>query len=215
MSDPWYYSEEPPPGQQRPHPPTERVPWTPARYSQTSHLEQIGPRLPVPPPAPPIFDTRDPWAASAQATAPSFSPGPQRYQPWPAPPSQRYQPAPAPPWQPQPYQPAPRPRGKRRVFLWAFLAVQALFLIWLIAGVAGTSHSGADAHAQAVQWCADSSNWKYLYKSQADCVTHYGNGLNDASDIGKSIGAGVIVAVWVVTDFFLGLGYGIYRLASR
>ena len=129
--------------------------------------------------------------------------------------------------QQQGYQPPPQygqaqygqsyaaPRRKRRVFLWVFLAIQALFLIWIITGVAGTSHSGTDAHAQAVTWCADSTHWQYIYKSQADCVTHYGNALNGASDVGKSLGVGLIVVFWVVADFFLGLGYGIYRLASR
>lgn len=106
-------------------------------------------------------------------------------------------------------------RKKRRVFLWVFLAIQALFIIWIITGVAGTSHSGTDAHAQAVTWCADKANWQYLYKSQADCVTHYGNTLNGASDVGKSLGVAAIVIFWIVVDFFLGLGYGIYRLASR
>jgi hypothetical protein len=129
----------------------------------------------------------------------------------------QFRPAPYPPqpqYAPQQYAP-PAQRKKRRVFLWVFLAVQALFLIWLIAGVAGTSHSGSDAHTQAVQWCAVKGNWQFLYKSQADCVTHYGNALNGASDVGKSLGVGVIVIFWVVVDFFLGLGYGIYRLASR
>lgn len=119
-----------------------------------------------------------------------------------------------PPGYPPQHQYTP-PRRKRRVFLWVFLAIQALFLIWIIAGAAGTSHSGTGAHVQALTWCADKANWQYLYKSQADCVTHYGNGLNAASDVGKSLGIGIIIALWVVVDFFLGLGYGIYRLASR
>lgn len=133
------------------------------------------------------------------------------------PPQQRHLPQ----WQPQQYQPQQQPqqyappRRKRRVFLWVFLVIQALFLIWIVTGVAGTSHSGTDAHAQAAQWCADKANWQYLYKSQADCVTHYGNALNGASDVGKSLGIGVIIALWVVVDFFLAVGYGIYRLASR
>ncbi len=101
------------------------------------------------------------------------------------------------------------------MFLWVFLAVQILFLIWLITGIASTGSSGADAHTQAVQWCATPANWQSLYSSQADCVTHYGNTLNAASDVGKGIGVGLIVAVWVAVDFFLGLGYGIYRLSTR
>jgi hypothetical protein len=44
---------------------------------------------------------------------------------------------------------------------------------------------------------------------------HYAHALNDAGNVGKGIGVAVIVIVWVVVDFFVGLGYGIYRLASR
>lgn len=114
------------------------------------------------------------------------------------------------------YPPQPgKPRKKRRVFLWVFLAVQVIFIIWLAVGLSGASHSGADAHAQAVQWCSDKSNWQYLYKSQADCVTHYGNGLNAAGDLGNTIGAGLVIGLWVAVDAILGIGYGIYRLASR
>ena len=163
------------------------------------------------------------------ATTPQWGQDPPPgYRPPPWPP-QENQPAPQQQWQqPQWQQQSPypgsqyqrpqqyaAPRKKRRVFLWVFLAVQALFIIWIIAGVAGTSHSGTDAHAQAAQWCSVKSNWQYLYKSQADCVTHYGNALNGASDVGKSLGVGLIVVFWVVADFFLGVGYVIYRLASR
>jgi hypothetical protein len=107
----------------------------------------------------------------------------------------------------------PARRRKRRIFLWFFLAVQVIFLIWLITGVAGTSGSGADAHAQAVSYC--SRSWQGLYNSYADCVTSYGNTLNAASDTGKGIGAGLIIALWVAVDVILGVTYGIYRLASR
>jgi hypothetical protein len=104
-------------------------------------------------------------------------------------------------------------RRRRRIFLWFFLAVQVIFLIWIITGVAGTSGSGADSHAQAVSYC--SSSWQGLYNSYADCVTSYGNTLNAASDAGKGIGVGVIIGLWLAVDFILGLTYGIYRLASR
>ena len=114
---------------------------------------------------------------------------------------------------PQPqHAPPPRP-GKRRVFLWAFLAVQALFIVWIIAGLA--SHpAGPTAAQQAAQQCAN-GGWYPLFKSQADCQVHFAHGLNEASTVGKGIGAALIIVFWMVTDFFLGLGYGIYRLASR
>jgi len=153
------------------------------------------------------------YGQGQQGTPRQYAPPPQYQQQYP--PYSQPQQWPAQGYQAPPQQPYAPHRRKRRVFLWVFLAIQALFMIWLIAGVAGTSHSGTSAHAQAVTWCADKANWQYLYKSQADCVTHYGNALNGASDVGKSLGIGVIIAVWVVADFFLGLGYGIYRLASR
>jgi hypothetical protein len=38
--------------------------------------------------------------------------------------------------------PATRPpRKKRRVFLWVFLSIQALFILWLVVGLA-TTHTG-------------------------------------------------------------------------
>lgn len=33
--------------------------------------------------------------------------------------------------------------------------------------------------------------------------------------IGKGIGVGLVVIVWVVVDFLLAVSYGIYRLARR
>lgn len=109
-----------------------------------------------------------------------------------------------------------RPTKKRkRVFMWFFLVVQAIFLIWLITGLVGASHNGADAHAQALQWCANKDNWQYLYKSQADCVTHYGNGLNDAGDVGNTIGAALVIGLWVGVDVILGVGRLIVVLSRR
>ena len=93
-----------------------------------------------------------------------------------------------------------------------FLAIQALFILWLVVGLA-TTHTGPTA-AQLAQGCYH-HNWYPLFKSQADCVTHYGGALQDAGNAGKAIGAGIIVLLWVVVDFFLGVGYGIYKLATR
>ena len=125
---------------------------------------------------------------------------------------------PQPPWQPlpgyqQPYPPgAIPPRKRRRVFLWVFLAIQVLFVIWLVTGLA-TTHTGPTA-AQLAQGCYN-RNWYPLFKSQADCVTHYGGALTDAGNAGKAIGAGIIVALWVAVDVILGVSYGVYRLAAR
>lgn len=214
MADAWTYRE---PGGERPrHPPTELAqpaPWRPARYSQTEHLRRLEPvRLPGDPPR-----ARPGFSPAAQARPLRQDP-PRAFhaQPpgaWQGPP----------PWQPQQAArygqpqhvtaPPPRPRRKRRVFLWVFLAVQALFLIWIIAGLA--SHpAGPTAAQQAAQQCAN-GGWQGLFKSQADCQVHYAHGLAEAGNVGKGIGAALIVVFWVVVDFFLGLGYGVYRLASR
>lgn len=110
----------------------------------------------------------------------------------------------------QAYQQAPHRR--RRVFLWVFLAIQALFVIWIIAAVA-TVHTGP-TQAQLAQACYD-HNWYPLFKSQADCVQHYGGALNAAGTAGKAIGVGLIVVFWMVVDVILGVSYGVYRLATR
>ncbi len=88
-----------------------------------------------------------------------------------------------------------------------------MFIIWIVARLA--SHpAGPIAAQQAAQQCAN-GGWYPLFKSQADCQVHYAHGLSEASNVGKGIGVAFIVVFWMVTDFFLGLGYGIYRLASR
>ena len=115
---------------------------------------------------------------------------------------------------PQPghgYAPGARPRRRRRIFMWFFFAVQALFLIWLITGLA----TGHDNNATALAQVCGGHNWFPLFKSNADCMTHYNNALNDAQNVGKGIGVALVVVIWIVVDFFLGLGYGIYRLATR
>ena len=145
----------------------------------------------------------EPWQPQ-----PYGQPGPQ-FTPQPYPPQPRYD-------RPSQYAPAPGRQGpprKRRVFLWVFLGIQVLFIIWIITGVA--SHpAGPSAAAQAAQQCAN-GGWQGLFKSQADCQVHYAHALSDAGNVGKGLAVAVIVIVWVVVDFFLGLGYGIYRLASR
>jgi len=102
-------------------------------------------------------------------------------------------------------------RRKRRVFLWVFLAIQALFVIWLIAG--GSSH-GPDTGSQVASSC-DNHAWYPLYSSQADCVKQLGSLYAGASDAGKGIGAALIIVFWMVVDVILGVSYGVYKLATR
>lgn len=119
-------------------------------------------------------------------------------------------------------QPAPQTRPKHRIarhvwrnfFRYFFFAVQAIFLIWLITGLAGTSGSGASAHAQAIHDCSG-TQWHYLYKSYNDCVTHLGNGYSAASDVGKGVAVGLIIALWVAADVILGIGRIVVLLGRR
>jgi hypothetical protein len=106
-----------------------------------------------------------------------------------------------------------RPPRKRRVFLWVFLGVQLLFMVWIISAVVSASHD-TSAATEAAQQCAN-NGWYPLFKSQADCDVHYGHALTEAGNVGTGIGVALIVMFWVVVDFFLGLGYLVYKLASR
>lgn len=108
-----------------------------------------------------------------------------------------------------------KPRKRHRVFWWIFLAIQIIFLIWIIVGVHGNaSGQGASVHAQAVSYCSN-NGWQGLYKSYSQCVTQYGNTLNGASDVGTSIGVGLVIGLWVAVDVIVGITYLIYRLAKR
>lgn len=84
--------------------------------------------------------------------------------------------------------PAARPRKRRRIFLWFFLAVQVIFIIWLITGGVAADHN------------------------VTHCVGQYCKG---ASEAGSAIGIGLIIVFWMVVDVILGVSYGVYRLATR
>lgn len=92
--------------------------------------------------------------------------------------------APAPP-------PPDSPRKRHRIFLWIFLAVQVIFLIWVIFGIA----SGAG--------------------DPVECGTLTTAECNDASDVGTAIGVGILIAIWAAVDIILGFSYAIYRLGRR
>lgn len=83
-----------------------------------------------------------------------------------------------------------QPGKKRRVFLWVFLAVQALFLVWIIAGVGSileTSDCGG--------------------LSAADCEAVQANG--------AGLGVLIVIVLWMAVDVILGISYLVYRLAPR
>ncbi|MFF9772670.1 hypothetical protein ACF1HJ_03150 [Streptomyces sp. NPDC013978] len=80
------------------------------------------------------------------------------------------------------------------MFLWLFLAIQLLFLIWVITGAANASGTPEECRGRtgdALQLC------------------------EDASDVGTTIGVGLIIGLWAAVDVILGFSYVVYRLASR
>ncbi|MFF5973764.1 hypothetical protein ACFY7C_19770 [Streptomyces sp. NPDC012769] len=88
-------------------------------------------------------------------------------------------------------QPPAPPHKRRRIFMWIFLAIQVIFVIWVIVGA--TSASG----------------------TPDDCGTLSREACNDAENLGTTIGVGFIIFIWAATDIILGFTYGIYRLARR
>lgn len=89
------------------------------------------------------------------------------------------------------WQQPPPEKKRKRVFMWFFLAVQLLFLIWIIAGVAGNS--------------SDHSSCSGL--STKDCQS--------AKDAGTAIGVGLIIIIWAAVDIILGFIYLIVRVSRR
>lgn len=89
---------------------------------------------------------------------------------------------------PPPAVPPADGKPKHRIFLWIFLAVQILFLLWIIVGAA---RGGSDCESLKADLC------------------------NDAQNVGKAIGVGLIIFLWAAVDVILGFSYLVYRLASR
>jgi ABC-type Fe3+ transport system permease subunit len=83
------------------------------------------------------------------------------------------------------------PKKKRRIFMWTFLVIQAVFLLWIILGV----RSGAG--------------------TPDDCGTLSKVSCNEAENTGTAIAVGLIVALWAAVDIILGISYAIYRIARR
>ena len=82
---------------------------------------------------------------------------------------------------PQPtYVQQPQPVKKKvRVFTWIILAINALFLIWLVSGIVSVSNSTCDN------------------LSQQSC--------DSAKAVGGGIGAILIIFLWVAVDVILGI----------
>lgn len=77
-------------------------------------------------------------------------------------------------------QPMPVRKKKIRVFSWIILAINALFLIWLITGIATVSNSSCSA-GTTVEGC------------------------ESAKALGGGIGAILIILLWVAADVILGI----------
>ena len=86
---------------------------------------------------------------------------------------------------------AKAPKKKRHIFLWVFLAVHALFVVWIFSAIGSAGGVPEDCGSLSAKAC------------------------NDASDVGTWIGVVLIVVIWVVVDFLLAVIYGVYRLAKR
>ncbi|MEV5607273.1 hypothetical protein [Streptomyces sp. NPDC052225] len=85
----------------------------------------------------------------------------------------------------------PPPKKRRRVFMWIFLAIQVLFLVWVITGASAASGSPGDCGSLDAETC------------------------NDASDAGTAIGVGLVILLWAVVDIILGITYAVVRIARR
>jgi hypothetical protein len=214
---------------------SEQPPWD--QYGQQDPRQGQG--QPQYPPQQQPYGYRPPYGQ--QPRQPSYTPDPQYvppsgeppyqgqpYQGQPPYPQQLYGRDPYPQGQPpygrEPYPPQghrqhshhqvpPRTRKHRRVFLWIFLAIQVLFIAWIVAGAASKT-GGTPVTQQVAQQCRN-GGWQGLFKSYADCTKHYAVALNDATDAGKGIGVALIVVVWFVVDVILGICYGVYKLARR
>ena len=89
----------------------------------------------------------------------------------------------------QPQQP-PAPRKRRRIGMWVFLAVQVLFLIWIIAGAASATHN---PHCTGLD--------------QSTCQS--------ATNTGTAIGVFLIIVLWAAVDVIWGVTYLIVRSNRR
>jgi len=86
------------------------------------------------------------------------------------------------------------------LFLYFFLAVQVIFLVWIIAGVHGAP--SIPAH------CLDSHGDVDITRGD-DCAAAAGG------QIGTGIGAGLVFGFWVGVDIILGIGRMIVVFTRR
>jgi hypothetical protein len=87
--------------------------------------------------------------------------------------------------------PAAPPKQPHHWFLRIFIPVQLAFIAWIISGVSSASHAAAGCQ----------------YLTAAQCA--------NAAGAATAIGVGLIVALWAAVDVILGIGYGVWKLATR
>jgi hypothetical protein len=81
----------------------------------------------------------------------------------------------------------PPVKKQRHIFRWVFLAIQVLFLIWIISGVNSASDNCDGEVGTALDAC------------QAGTA------------VGAGIGVGIVIFLWVAVDIILGITYLIFR----
>lgn len=102
--------------------------------------------------------------------------------------------APADPHQPGQYAPPSPPAERRRrprIFVWVFAAVQAVFIGWIIYTLTRDVSAGCDP--------------EYISQANCDAVTSFG----------RFLGTMVILGIWAMVTIILGVGYLVFRQASR
>lgn len=82
-------------------------------------------------------------------------------------------------------------RKPRRVFMWTFLAIQALFLLWVITGLMSQSGDCTGLSGLAAHNCAA------------------------ASDAGHGVAVAIQVVLWGLVDVILGVGRWVVVSARR
>lgn len=85
------------------------------------------------------------------------------------------------PQQQQPTVAAKPPKKKRRVFTWVIVGINLIFLIWMIAGVSAATSTPMNCGTMDQRTC------------------------EAAQGIGTTIGAGLVIMLWVAVDVILGI----------
>jgi hypothetical protein len=87
----------------------------------------------------------------------------------------------------QPPEQPPKPKKRRRAFMWVILAINALFLWWILATASNTADDCAYLHGQALEEC------------------------QTATGIGGGLAIIFIIFLWAMVDVILGVIYIVTR----